>query len=240
MIYSEKYTPRPSDYNRNKKISYEGILQILEAVADNHSSMVGDSIAKANTIVWILTEWNVKILHRPQNGESLHIKTWVRGKAPASVVFRDFIVEDEQGATVIQAEAKFALFDLAASKLVRINEELLASYLPEEQKVFEDSSRLRAPSEYTEEQELPLRRSDIDFNGHVHNTRYLDFALQVLPPEVFAADDMTEIQIVYAKPVMESDLVCTKYIQKEAEHFISITANGTLCNTIKMKMGEQK
>lgn len=79
-------------------------------------------------IAWFLTEWHVKILHRPENGEILNITTWVRGKAPASIVYRDFILKDEDGVDVIRAEAKFALLDLIASRLTRINEELLAAY----------------------------------------------------------------------------------------------------------------
>ena len=49
-------------------------------------------------------------------------------KAPASAVYRDFLLTDETGAEVIRAEAKFALFDLATSRLTRISEELLGSY----------------------------------------------------------------------------------------------------------------
>ena len=179
MFYKEIYNPRPSDYNRNGKLSYEAILQLLENAAGNHSANSGDSIADANKngIAWILTEWRVQILHRPENGESLNITTWVRGKAPASAVYRDFLLTDENGTELIRAEAKFALFDLATSRLTRISEELFGSYQPEDKTVFEDAQRLCAPSEYTSETELKLRRSDIDFNGHVHNTRYVDLAM---------------------------------------------------------------
>ena len=46
MFYKEKCKPRPSDYNRNGKLSYEAILQILENAAGNHSANMGDSIAE--------------------------------------------------------------------------------------------------------------------------------------------------------------------------------------------------
>lgn len=147
MFYKEICKPRPSDYNRNGKLSYEAILQILENVAGNHSANMGDSIADANKngIAWILTEWGVQIVHRPENGESLNITTWVRGKAPAIAVYRDFLLTDENGTEVIRAEAKFALFDLATSKLTRISEELLGSYQPEDKTVFEDVRRQNLP-----------------------------------------------------------------------------------------------
>ncbi|MDO5124087.1 MAG: thioesterase [Eubacteriales bacterium] len=231
MFYKEKHNPRPSDYNRNGKLSYEAILQILENAAGNHSANIGDSIADANKngIAWILTEWQIKILRRPENGERLNITTWVRGKAPASAVYRDFILTDANGTEVIRAEAKFALFDLTTSRLTRISEELFGSYQPESKTVFEDSQRLRTPTEYSAETELKLRRSDIDFNGHVHNTRYIDFALQALPTDSFDRDSFSKIRISYKKPVTENNAVTLKYISQEFKETVGIYGDGILC-----------
>ena len=141
MFYSELYKPRPSDYTKKGKISFEAILQIMESVADNHSESVGDSVAEANKkgIAWILTEWRVKIIRRPENGEKLHVTTWIRGKAPASIVYRDFLITDENGSDIIEAEAKFALFDLNTKSLVRVDEELFMSYQPEKKNILRSS-----------------------------------------------------------------------------------------------------
>lgn len=237
MFYKEICKPRPSDYNRNGKLSYEAILQILENAAGNHSANSGDSIADANQngIAWILTEWRVQIIHRPENGESLNLTTWVRGKAPASAVYRDFLLTDENGTEVIRAEAKFALFDLATSRLTRISEELFGSYHPEEKTVFEDAQRLRAPSEYTLETELQLRRSDIDFNGHVHNTRYVDLALEALPNEIFVNDDFSELHILYYKPVLEHSAVKAQYYADGLSHLVTIYADNVVCSLVELK-----
>lgn len=127
MYYKEIYQPRISDYDRNGKLSYEAILQILETAGSHHSDTVGDSVIEGTQsgISWILTEWRVQIKRRTDSKEELHITTWVRGKAPASTVFRDFILTDGNGDEVIRAEAKFALLDLANSKLTRISESFL-------------------------------------------------------------------------------------------------------------------
>ena len=237
MFYKEICKPRPSDYNRNGKLSYEAILQILENAAGNHSANMGDSIAEANKngIAWILSEWRVQIVRRPENGESLNITTWVRGKAPASAVYRDFLLTDENGNEVIRAEAKFALFDLTTSRLTRVSEELFGSYQPEDKTVFEDAQRLRAPSEYTSETDLKLRRSDIDFNGHVHNTRYVDLATEALPNEFFASDDFSELHILYFKTVMEHSAVKAQYHFDGSSHLVTVYADNVCCALVKLK-----
>lgn len=237
MYYQKTYTPRPSDYNRYGRLSYEAILHLLESVASDHSANAGDSVADANKkgIAWILTEWHVKILRRPENGECLNVTTWVRGKAPASTVYRDFILTDTNGAEVIRAEAKFALLDLNTSRLTRISEEVFASYQPEEQTVFEETARLRAPSEFTEEKEIRLRRSDIDFNGHVHNTRYVDLATEALPRDFFEMDSVSEIRVSYTKPLKEDDNVTLKYVHSDNGENISIAANNKHCCLVVLR-----
>lgn len=237
MFYQSKYKPRPSDYNRNGNLSYEAVLQILETAASDHSQSAGDSIADANKngIAWILTEWQVKILRRPHNGECLNITTWVRGKAPTSIAFRDFIITDNNDIEVIRAEAKFALFDLKTSKLTRIGEELFSSYQPEDKEILEFSQRLRIPAEYSTETELKLRRSDIDFNGHVHNTRYVDLAMEAIPNEIFANDDFTEFHVLYYKPVLENSDVKAQYLVKDLSHLVTIYADNTCCSLVELK-----
>lgn len=231
MYYRKTYIPRPSDYNRKGRLSNEAILQILEDVAGSHSASSGNSIAEAirTNISWILTEWHVQIVRRPENEELLNITTWARGKAPASMVFRGFIVIDKDGFEVIRAEARFSLFDLTTSRLTRISEEFFASYSPEERLIFENSPKLRAPSEYDSETKIQLRRSDIDFNGHVHNTRYIDYAMQALPKELYDKDSFSEIRIIYRKPVMEDDDVTLKYRYADSAANVGIYANNTLC-----------
>ena len=237
MYYKEIYQPRISDYDRNGKLYYESILQILETAGSHHSDTVGDSVIEGSQsgIAWILTEWRVQVLRRTDSKEKLQITTWVRGKAPASAVYRDFLLTDETGAEVIRAEAKFALFDLTTSRLTRISEELFGSYQPEDKTVFEDAQRLRAPSEYVSETELKLRRSDIDFNGHVHNTRYVDLAMEALPNEIFVSDDFTDIHVLYAKPVMERAVVKANYVFKDSAYLVAVYADDVYCAMIEFK-----
>lgn len=108
------YQPRISDYDRNGKLSYKAILQILETAGSHHSDTVGDSAIEGSQsgIAWILTERRVQALRRTGSNEKLHVSTWVRGKASASTVFRDFILTDKNGNEVMRVEAKFALLDL--------------------------------------------------------------------------------------------------------------------------------
>lgn len=232
MFYKEIYQPRVSDYDRNGKLAYEAVLQILETAGSHHSDCAGDNVidGSQNGIAWILTNWRVQIMRHTDSKEALHITTWVRGKAPASTVFRDFILTDDNGNEVIRAEAKFALLDLAAGKLTRISEELFASYQPEDKSVFDTAgSRLREPVSFDSEQTITLRRSDIDFNGHVHNTRYMDFALEVLPTEIYKKGNISNARIVYVKPVKENSVITIRRFDDEKRYLLCVYCDEVLC-----------
>ena len=232
MFYTEKHQLRISDYDRDGNISYEAILQILETAGSHHSYSAGDSVIEGSQsgIALILTDWRVQIIRRINSQEELNITTWVRGKAPASRVFRNFFLTDSNGNEVIRAEAKFALLDLSTGRLTRISEALLESYQPENKTIFDtETQRPHAPTEFDDEQIIILRKSDIDFNGHVHNTRYMDFALEILPKAFYRNNNIAEIHIVYMKLLKESSAVTAKCSNAENKYRICIYSNDVLC-----------
>ena len=94
MYYKEIYQPRISDYDRNGKLYYESILQILETAGSHHSDTVGDSVIEGSQcgIAWILTEWRVQVRRRTDSKEKLQITTRVRGKTPPCVRWKKFRV----------------------------------------------------------------------------------------------------------------------------------------------------
>lgn len=232
MFYREDYRPRLADYDRRGRLSYEAILQILETAGSHHSDTVNDSVIAGSQsgIAWILADWHVRIQKRPESGDELHIATWVRGKARAGAILRGFLVTDKSGNEMLRAEARTALYDTERGRPTRISEALFAAYGPEDEAVFEEGAvRLRPLEHYRRAMPLILRRSDIDYNNHVHNTRYMGFALEALPPEAYERDELKELRIAYLKPVKAGDAVTLKYSPVENTHAVAVFAGATPC-----------
>ena len=201
MFVSDVYEPRISDYTPAGRLSYEAMLQSLENTGNHHMQAVHDSLVNGN-IAWVLADWRVAISRRPVLGERLHVTTWVQGKARAGAISRFFLVKDDSGQELYRAASRFALVDRSTKRLVRITEELLTAYGPETEPAFaSEAPRLRAPETFEAVQPIVLRRSDIDYNGHVHNTRYISFALEMLPEEDYTADALKAFRIVCSSSV---------------------------------------
>ena len=133
MFYSEIYQPGVADFDHGGKFGYEAILRIFENTASRHSDSSGDDIIaeSRNGITWVLTDWRVQIVRRPDSKAPLRVTTWVRDSVPTGRIFRDYTLADETGAELVCAESRLVLFDLRAQKIIRIDQTRFRSYRPE-------------------------------------------------------------------------------------------------------------
>lgn len=126
MFYSEIYQPGVADFDPNGKFGYETILRIFENTASRHSDSTGDDVIESSRhgITWVLTDWRVQIVRRPDSKAPLRVTTWVRDSVPTGRIFRDYTLADETGTELVRAESRLVLFDLRAQKIIRIDQPL--------------------------------------------------------------------------------------------------------------------
>lgn len=120
----------------------------------------------------------------------------------------------------------------AAGRLERITDALYAGYHPEDRAVFADPlPRLRPPAAFEDAQTLALRQSDLDYNGHVHNTRYLEFALEALPP----GREFTRLSVVYNRPLAAQETVTLRHTAAGETHTLGVFAGSDLCTLLVLE-----
>ncbi len=232
MIHSEKYITRIEDYTKCGVLSLPAILHVFENTGAHHSRSVDDDVIEGalKKVSWILTQWHVEIKRRPQNGEALFADTWaVDMKKSGLITVRNYIVKDQNGEICIQGAAKLVLMDLNSGKLLRIDHQMLEKYEPEPEDVIGNFAKITEPMQYDSETGFFVRRQDIDYNNHVHNTCYLDYALEAIPRAVFEEDKFNSFDIVYKKPVFEHETVVCRYKAEEnGTHTVGIYAEDEL------------
>ena len=114
--------------------------------------------------------------------ETLTVHTWHRG-GKGAMSYRDFdlyVGEEYVG----EAVSAWVMADLATHKLIKLTDvtilqETGGGALCKDKTL----SKLRMPKEMEVKERRKLRYSDTDINGHVNNTRYADFACDVLGME---------------------------------------------------------
>ena len=226
MKFETKIIPNLADFGRDGKISTAGMLRIFEDLGSVHSESVGDGVKSAieRGTAWVLTDWRLSCEKPVYTAAELKAVTWSEKSSSSIASHRHYGVYDAAGELCFKGTSKWELFDIAAQKIVRIPQELIGLYEGEYESIYDDNGgkRLREPKEYISETEVTLRRSDIDFNQHVHNLRSLDFAMEAIPQEVYDRADFAEIRITYKQQIKEGDELVCKYTSEDKVHYVGV------------------
>ncbi len=237
MIYSEMVRPRYADLGRDGKLSCAAVLEILETAGGHHADQAGDPLVRdAGTgAVWVLTEWRARFLRTINSQDSLLASTWLAAGSPAAMTLRGYLLTDAEGCELARAEARCALVNLSTGRLARIDKTRFDAYLPEDRPAFDlPYARLFAPESYETETVVRIRESDMDFNGHVHNTYYLSLASELCPELLTAGKGISELRIQYKKQVKECTAVTVRRSNDESGCMLGIYAQDELCTLIRV------
>lgn len=240
MKFNKVYEPRISEYAKDGKLAVESIIRILEDAGSKHSASVNDDIIESGLkgVSWILVEWNVEIHSLPDNKEKLYVDTWAVCKKAELITQREFEIKDQNGNVYVNACERLVLEDFNEGKLIKITPEMMVPYNPEESLIYEfDFAKIKEPSYYDSEKHLAIRITDIDFNNHVHNTHYLDYALDAI--EQYEKEAISGFRILYKKPVMYKDDVTVKSLNNKEYYTIGIYKQDTLCTLVQIKKSQQ-
>lgn len=229
MIYTEKIKIPLKDIEKANVISDKGLLEIFENVATHHSDSVGDGVneIKIKKQAWVLMDWKVKVLNRPQYGEAFTVKTWSREKELQDrkiSSYRDFELYDSKENICVIATSKWVIVNIETGRLANIDKEILQKYVPESRSVFNewDIEKISQGKEYKNSVEYKVLRYDVDFNNHMHNIYYLNLAYNALPEDVYETRPFNNIRITYKREIKLGEKVICKYSYENDNHIVTI------------------
>ena len=241
MFYDAAYHPVLEDYDTKGKLSPAALLKALENAGNQQSDYIGDGVFSSNRkkgLAWILTDWQICVSRYPAYGAPIKIRTWQRTAKVPLRICRDYLLEDGGEGYAVRAVSRWVLLDKETQRIVRPSEDLIRLYAPEPEAALPESTyeKLQEPKAYSMETPMSIRRSDIDFNAHVHNLSYLDFAIEGLPLDVYEEHDFREIRILYKSAVRFGESVLCKYAREEAGHMVGIYGNdGSLRSLVALR-----
>ncbi len=227
MIYKENVKIGLKDVWSGNKVSNRAILEYLENVAAYHSDSVGYGINTSNEtgVSWILLDWKLEVLKRPEYGQTLEIHTWSR-KIIKYYAYRDFEIYDEHNNLCAIATSKWLLINNQTGKIEKVEEKMANKYESEvDKKVFkqdDELEKLKGLENYQNSIIYETKRKDIDIIGHMHNLYYLDLAYEAMPEDVYKQRPFDKVRIMYKKEIKLGDKVVCKYGYEDEKHKIVI------------------
>lgn len=214
------------DVGVNNEITNKAILEALTNTANKHGNIVNQGIndIEKTNITWVVLNWKLEVYKRPKACETILVRTWAQEccKIQAN---RDYEVLDEKGNIIAKATSKWIAINTKTEKIEKLTDKIMNPYeceinhnnFPnyEFEKVNEDELQIISETKFK------ICKSMIDCNNHVHNTSYLDIAIEALPSELDKVNfDNTEIY--YKKEIKPNEIVSIKYAIKNNKNYIII------------------
>ena len=173
------------------------ILFIAQTVATRHGELmqVGYDTLNPRRMFWAVIRHRVQVSRLPRHGETIRVETWPM-PATRSSFPRSVIAYDEQGEECFRAISLWVLMDLDKRSMI----------LPGKSGVTLDGS-VRGnelappgsivPKEFVNRRQRTVSYSDLDRNGHMNNTRYLDWVDDLLPSDFHRDHEIRDMTICY-------------------------------------------
>ena len=191
------------------------LLFYVQEVAGIHATSLGagfDALALKN-LFWAILRTHVQITRLPRSGETIRVETW---PMPTSRVAypRSVVAYDAAGNEVFRAISLWCLMDANTRSMV----------LPGKSGVMVEGT-LRG-NELAVPGSLALKGlestcsrtvlfSDLDRNGHMNNTRYLEWISDLLPAAFHKGHTPREFTVCYHSEAMEGEPLDIHYELKE-------------------------
>ena len=225
-IFNYDYVVKYFDIGKNNKLSLKSLVAILQEAAGCHSDKAGYGLNDIpNThFSWLLLNWKVKMFSHPAVNEELHIKTWPRS-LEKFYCYRDFEVYDGNNNLIAIASSKWIAINVDTKKIIKVAPAIIDAYGGNVDKnVFEDpfEEKIAAPENAKLNFEYTIQRRDIDTNGHVNNSYYIDFALEALDEKTYTQNEFNNLEVVYKKEIKYSDKIRCHYSFENNQHIITI------------------
>ena len=200
MSYARDFILRLEDTDANYKLTNKAILELMENTSDEDSAHYGDDIVSLNAqnLSWVIVEWNLEVYARPKYHEKVRVATWPR-EVNSRYVWREFEVFCGKE-KVAAASSKWMIIDLAKKTIVRFDDERVNKYEIEARAAtILKTKRLKLSENLGCKRYMPLRRADMDINGHVHNLSYLDFIREEI------GEEPNRFRIIYHREIKLGD-----------------------------------
>jgi acyl-ACP thioesterase len=207
-IWQETFALRFGVVDRSDRLTLASTFAFFQEAAISHAESLGvgrDAMARTGQ-GWILSRISVFMERRPRFGETITVRSWPRGWDRLFAI-RDYDIRDASDTPIVRGRSSWIILDIEKRRPLRpqavmdtlpLNEGIDA--LPGGGGGLETRENLAGAGE---------RRavySDIDYNGHVNNARYIQWIQDIIEPESFDNARQMRLDINYLSEVKPGEV----------------------------------
>ena len=206
-LYSQNFEINDHFVDCFGRMTPASILMLIQEVAGKHCvalSVDYETLARRG-MFWAVTRHRVQVSRMPRLGETIRVETWpmptTRVAYPRSVV-----AYDAAGNECFRAISLWVLMNLDTRSMILPGKSGIS--------VVGSLRGLELPSpgslalmDHTQTRQRQVCFTDLDRNGHMNNTRYLNWVSDLLPSAFHQEHEVKEFTICYHAEAREGQLL---------------------------------
>ena len=192
----------------NGHIKLPDVILLSLQVSGMQSIELGVSdkaILEDYNLVWIITDYDIEVARLPHFAEEITIETEALSYNRL-FCYRRFTIYDEAGQELIHMMATFVLMDRDSRKVHAVEPEIVVPYQSDFDKKLIRGPRYE-PLEELVSKDYHVRFYDLDMNGHVNNSKYLDWIFEVMGADFLTQYIPKKINLKYVKEVRPGGVI---------------------------------
>ena len=206
-IYVKEFEISPVAVDRFGRLKASSILAYLQDVAGDHSAILGtDRYALTDkNLFWAVIRHRVQISRLPKTGEKLRIETWPMPTTRTAYP-RSTIAYDESGNECFRSISLWVLMDMTTRAMVlpgksgvAVEGQILGGEI--------EPAGAMAAKERANSERRAVRYTDLDWNGHMNNCRYLDWVDDLTGSDFHQNHSVTEFSVCYFSEAKEDEVL---------------------------------
>ncbi|WP_010256337.1 acyl-[acyl-carrier-protein] thioesterase [Treponema primitia] len=206
-VYEESYPVGFTAVDESGYLSMAAAFDYFQEAAIRHAEALGVGRAPMAEIRqgWVLSRMSVLMEKRPRQEEQITVRTWPRGWEKLFAI-RDFDILDRAGIPIVRARSCWLIVDIDKRRPLRPQATMEKLPLNEGRDSLADGGSSLETMEAAgyHPEKLGERRaaySDIDFNGHMNNARYVQWIQDITDPDALTKAKAMRLDINYLNEI---------------------------------------
>ncbi|CAM2783214.1 acyl-[acyl-carrier-protein] thioesterase [Fructilactobacillus fructivorans] len=248
-IFSENHEVEYYETNLLGNMTLSMLTDVIIMISQDQATAlgVGTQYVIEHGVTWVVAQTDMDITRLPRVHEKVQVQT--RGSSYTKYfAYREFWVRDMDGNELVHVGSLWVMMDIQSRKMVKLDESMVIPYHCDRVRRIQRLNKI--PKIHDEhdimQTEYHVRFTDIDWNSHVNNAKYIGWMVDVLPYDFLASHVPTEVSIKYEDEVTYGDPVLSrgKFIntdnQIQTVHDISVNGSTKSIAEVKWKKLDKK
>lgn len=188
--------------DKNGRMRLQSLLDYLAEASSAHSDALGVGYKDliSGNFGWVLNRWKLKIFDYPSGRDKIIIETWT-SKVYKFYANREFIIYNMAGEEIAKATSVWIFLNVERKRPSRIPEDIQNRYKMVDESIFEDFYKFSDFKDVKDSKNFAIRRSDIDYNDHVNNVKYIEWIIESIPESIFDKYSLVDLEILYKQEI---------------------------------------